>query len=169
MGDPEKQSATRSRMGAGAVITVCVVAAAVAAAVFVVVKNARKVSTGPVPVALQPAAADTGFAAFRAGLWHKVKALDKRCTGKEQLLQGKLTPVEDSLLKLSRAGIKSLFAGLARLDSVPEPGRKPAQDSLKAEYETVKANVNAFARLGKRGSDINEDSLDAEVRKLIGK
>jgi hypothetical protein len=169
MSNAEKQSVARHRTGTRYIVTLCVVAAAVAGAVFVVLKNARKVSTGPVPEALQPVRADTGFAAFRAGLWRKVKVLDRRCKGKEQLLQGKLTPVEDSLLSLSRAGIKSLFVGLARLDSVPGPGRKVAQDSLRAEYELVKSNVNAFARSGKVGPDISDDSLDAEVRRLVGK
>lgn len=169
MSDTEKQPARTRRTGAGTAATGLLVAAAVVVAVLVVIRNARKVSPGPVPNALQSPTTDTTFAGFRAGLWRKTKALEKRYIGREQLLQGKLTPPEDSLLQLSRAGTRRIFAGLARLDSVPVAGRKAAQESLKAEYEVVKSHVNAFARLGREGSMISEDSLDAEVRKLIGK
>lgn len=168
MSEERKTEPGRPRSRGGVIVSVCLVAAAVVVAALVVAKNARRVSTGPVPVALQAVPTDTGLTAFRVGLWRKTKALERRSEGKMKLLDGELSPAADSLLKLSRAGIAGLLAGLARLDSVPESGRKAAQDSLKAEYERVKADVNAFTRLRMAGSVPNEDSLDEEVRKLIG-
>jgi hypothetical protein len=151
----------------GFVVAISFVAAAAAVALFVVVRNVRKVAVGPVPEALRPLAADTGAAAFHSAMSRKLRNLDRRCSLKVQQLAGRMTPGQDSLLGLARSGLKDVWARLGRYDSIPAAVRRPVAESIRIEYEIVKRDVNAFTRSDMGVMIPSDDSLDREVQKLI--
>ena len=162
---PEVESPKRSP---AALVVVGVLAAlALAAALYVVVKRLRRVQTGPVPVALRTAPPDTGLVNFRAGLRGKAHTLKVRCRMTRQRLQNKLTPSQDSLGRECDSAIAGLLAHVTALDSMKREERKAAADGLRAEYESVKVKVNVFTRSGLGGNEVSDDSLNAELKKLI--
>jgi hypothetical protein len=148
------------------VIAIAVVAAAVGAALFVVVRNAKKVDLGNVPPALQPVAPDTAMRGFRNNMARKIKNLRARCKT-FRLKAGKLTPEQDSLSRLCDSGIASLRSELKSMDTCrTKLSRKLASDSLKVRYDMVHVNVRAFSKSGSE-QDIEPDSLDEELKKLL--
>jgi len=168
MDERQTPEVERPKRNPAALVVVGVLAAvALAAALYVVVKSLRRVETGPVPVALQTAPPDTGLVMFRASLRRKVRTLDIRCKTKRKQFKDGLTPRQDSLSGECDSAIALVFAHIAAFDSVKREDRKAAVDSLKAEYERAKAEVNVFSRSGLNAGEVSNDSLDLELKKLI--
>jgi hypothetical protein len=153
------------------VVTLVIGVVAVVGALYVVAKNLKRVSLIPASAdttgILKPMPPDTGLVGLRATFRGKAHTLAVRCRMTRRRLQDKLTPPQDSLSRECDSAIAALLAHVAALDSVKREDRKAAVDSLKAEYERAKAEVNVFSRSGLNTGEVSDDSLDAELKKLI--
>ena len=142
-------------------------AAALAIALFVVVRSLRNVKPEPLPPSLKTAPPDTALVAFRGSIRRKVRNLSVRCESKRKLLGSRMTPLQDSLSRESDSAITSVLGRISALDTVRRENRKMAADSIRAGYERAKLKVRIFTRSASRSDLIDEDSLDREIKKLI--
>jgi hypothetical protein len=159
--EPKRNPAALAVVGVLAVV-------ALAAALYVTVRSLRRVQTSPVPIALRTAPPDTGLVVFRASMRRKVRTLETRCKLKRKRLKNGLNPQQDSLSRECDSAIALILIHVTALDSVKREDRKMAAGSLRAEYARVKGKVNAFTRSGLGRGEVSDDSLDAELKKLIG-
>jgi hypothetical protein len=150
------------------IVLLVVMAAAAAAALYIVVKSLRNVDPGPLPESLKTAPPDTALVNFRASMARKTRALATRCRLTRKRWQGKLTPEQDSLGRDCDIAIEALRSHVEALKLVKREDRKSASDSLRAEYSRAKASVNKFTRSVLKVGDVPDDSLDAELKKLMG-
>ena len=148
-------------------VGIVLVAAALVVAGFLVVRSFRSVKPEPLPPSLKTAPPDTGLVVFRANIRLKVRNLAVRCEAKRKLLGNRMTPRMDSLSRGCDSAIVSVLGRIAALDTVSKANRKAAADSVRAEYNRAKLKVRVFTRSGRRSDLIDEDSLDAEIKKLI--
>jgi len=168
VGKPQAPEPGRSRASSALVaVGTVLAAAALAIALFVVVRSFRNVKPEPLPPSLKTAPPDTNLVALRAGIRRKVRNLAARCESRRRQLGNGMTPLEDSLGRECDSAIASVRDRIAALDTVRRENRKAAADSVRAEYERAKLKVRTFTRTGLRSDTIPEDSLDKEVRKLI--
>jgi len=168
---PEAERPRRSPVLTAAVLVVAV--AALAGALYVVARNLKKVSVVPASVDTlaipRPLPPDTAFVVFRAGMRRKVRTLEIRCRLARKQLKDGLTPQQDSLSRECDSALALILAHVAAFDSVKREGRKAAAADLKAEYARARAKVNVFARSGRHVGEVSDDSLDMELKKLIGR
>jgi hypothetical protein len=78
-----------------------------------------------------------------------------------------MTPEQDSLSRECDAALASVLARVAALDTVRRENRSAAADDVRAEYEQARLKVRVFTRSGPRPDEIDEDSLDKELRRFI--
>ncbi len=166
---PEVELPKRSPVTA--LVALVIGVAAVAGALYVVAKNVKKVSHIPASVdttgIVTPLPPDTGFVRVQANFRGKAHTLTVRCRMTRTRLQGRLTPSQDSLGRECDSVIVRFLAHVAAFDSVKREDRKAVADSLKAEYLRARAKVNVFTRSGLGAGEVSDDSLDAELKKLI--
>ena len=148
-------------------VGIVLVAAALIVAGFLVVRSFRSVKPEPLPPSLKTAPPDTGLVVFRANIRLKVRNLAVRCEAKRTQLGNRMTPRMDSLSRGCDSAIVSVLGRIAALDTVSKANRKAAADSVRADYNRAKLKVRVFTRSGRRSDLIDEDSLDAEIKKLI--
>jgi|WetSurMetagenome_2_1015567.scaffolds.fasta_scaffold141647_1 hypothetical protein len=148
-------------------VGVVIAAAALAVALFVVVRSSRNVRPEPLPASLKTAPPDTGLVAFRASIRRKVMNLSARCKSKRKDLGSRMTPTQDSLSRECDSATASVLARVAALDTVARASRKATEESVRAEYNRAKLKVRDFTHSGRRSDMIDEDSLDQEIKKLI--
>jgi hypothetical protein len=141
---------------------------ALAAALFVVAENLRKVKPEPLPPALKTAPPDTGLVAFRAGIRRKTRNLSARCDSKRRQLAGRMTPAQDSLNRRCDSAIAEVLRRVADLDTLGRANRRAGADSARAAYDRAKLAVRVFTRSGRRSDLVDDDSLDLEIRKFTG-
>jgi hypothetical protein len=160
--------AKRPRSGRVWVIAAAVVAAlTLVAALLVVARNLRKLRPEPLPPALATVPPDTNFVIFRAGIRRKTGTLAVRCRTKRRQLGEKMTPEQDSMSRECDSAIARVRVRISAMDTGARENRKAAADSVKAEYERAKLAVRIFTRSGLGGSELSDDSLDEELKKLI--
>jgi hypothetical protein len=166
---PEGERPKRSPVTA--VVALVIGVAAVAGALYVVAKNVKKVSLVPTSVdttaIIKPIQPDTGFVRVSANFRGKAHTLKVRCRMTRTRLKGKLTPSQDSLGRECDSAIALLLTHVAAFDSLKREDRRAAAGNLKAEYVRARAKVNVFTRSGLGAGDVSDDSLDAELKKLI--
>lgn len=150
------------------VVGLILVALALTAALYVVLKSLHRVETGPVPPALRAVPPDTGYVIFRASVRRKARVLSTRCRATRKRLQGKLTPEQDSLATECDSAIARVLARVAAFDSVERGARRQEADSIRRWYERAKLEVRAFTRSGSTKAELDDDSLDRELKKLLG-
>ncbi len=148
-------------------VGIVLVTAALVVAGFLVVGSFRSVKPEPLPPSLKTAPPDTGLVVFRANIRLKVRNLAVRCEAKRKQFGNRMTPRMDSLSRECDSAIASVLGRIAALDTVSKANRKAAADSVRAEYDRAKLKVRVFTRSGRRSDLIDEDSLDAEIKKLI--
>jgi hypothetical protein len=166
----EQQTPESGRPRTGRTLTsvgVVLAVAALAVALFVVVRSFRNVKPEPLPPSLKTAPPDTALVIFRASYRKKTLNLAARCRLTRERLQHNLTPSQDSLGRECDSAIAVLLADVTALDSVRRENRKAAADSFRAEYGRAKAKVNAFTRSSLGAGQVSEDSLNKELKKLI--
>jgi len=152
MDERQPPEVERPRRSPAVLVVVSVLAVlALAAALYVIVKSLRRVTPEPIPVALQTAPPDTALVIFRASMRRKVRTLDIRCRTKRKQLAGGLNPEQDSLSRECDSAIASIRTRVTALDSVRRENEK----------------VNAFTRSGLGAGEVSDDSLNAELKKLI--
>ena len=167
----EQQTPEVGRPRTGRILTsvgVVIAAAALVAAGFVVIRSFRNVKPEPLPSSLRTAPPDTGFVAFRAGMRRKALNLSARCESKRKQLGRGMTPSLDSLSRGCDSSIRLVIDRIAELGTATRENRGTVADSVRAEYERAKLKVRVFTRTGLGSDTIPEDSLDREVKKLIG-
>jgi hypothetical protein len=158
----------RPRQGRAWVVVVTVLAAAfLAVALLVVIKSLRSVEPATLPPALKMAPPDTALVNFRASIRRRVRTLSARCASKRKELGKGMAPEQDSLSQGCDSAIAAVLARVAALDTVKRENRQAAADSVKAEYERAKLKVRIFTRSRLQRDRIDEDSLDAELRRFI--
>ena len=162
---PEIGTTRRARVR---VIVIGVLAVAtLAVALIVVAWSLRRVEPATLPPALKTAPPDTALVVFRASMRRKVRTLSKRCASKRKEFGAAMTPEQDLMGRECDSAIAGALARIAALDTVKRADRKAAADSVKAEYERARLKVRVFTRSGQQGGEIDEDSLDEELRKFI--
>ncbi len=168
---PESQTPEPGRPGSNrgaAVLGVVLAALALAAALFVVARNLRKVKPEPLPPSLVKAPPDTGLVAFRASTRRKTRNLSARCESKRKQLAGRMTPAQDSQSRACDSAIVEVLSRVAALDTVSRANRRAGADSLRAAYDRAKLVVRVFTRSATQSDLIDDDSLDLEIRKFLG-
>jgi len=156
------------RRGRAPVTVITALAAVIlAVALFVVIRSLRSVEPVALPPALKTAPPDTSLVSFRASIRRRVRTLSTRCASKRKQLGEGMAPEQDSMSRECDSAIAAVLARVAALDTVKRENRKAAADSVKAEYERAKLKVRVFTRSGLRQDQIDEDSLDRELRKFI--
>lgn len=141
---------------------------AVVPGLFIVVRNARKVTTGPVPFSLTKVSPDTALKYSVRQIGSKVWRLERRLAHHREAV-GQLNADQAALGSAADAALAKTSALVAVADSCAEPGRKRAlRDSAKVLYLEAKESVKVFtASLGR--PELDADSLDEELKGILSK
>lgn len=159
----ESKRAGRSRL----IGLVVVVVLTIVPAAYVVVRNAGKISSGRVPVTLRPPPPDTLMKHLRFSVRSKLQRLESRF----ERIRGTIaapTLAQESLIAACTVSFAATHEALAALDTATaRESRERIADTLRVRFAGVKPLVAAFAAT--RGvADIDDDSLDIELKKVLG-
>jgi hypothetical protein len=135
---------------------------------FVIVTNARQVTTGPVPDAIVPRQRDTSYAGLHRLLAYKLGVLRRRYVPRRDSLSTR-TPLQETLIRSCDSSIAATQVLLAAMDTVRTGrGRKAAGAEVRHSYEAAREVVARFMATVRFSESLDEDSLDQEMKKLIG-
>jgi len=157
----------RSSRRRSVLLAVVVLVATVAPAIYVVVRNAARVSAGPVPSALRPVAADTTMRALRNSIGSKLRRLEARFDRARRALTAP-TQGQESLASLAATSLSATREALAALDTcTTRRSREVIADTVRSRYAAAKAAVRAYGASHGR-AELDGDSLDEELHKALG-
>lgn len=139
---------------------------AVVPGVFIVARNVRKVTTGPVPFSLTPVSPDSVLKYSIRRMGGKVWRLERRLA-RHRRVAGGLSASQAALGFAADTALMRTKALVAIADSCVEPTPKRVlRDSAKAAYDEAKGAVRAFtSSLGR--PELDADSLDDELKGIL--
>jgi len=140
--------------------------AGLVAAVVVVVRSAKDVRPGPVPVTLAPPRADTLGLKLRHNLKTRLATQGRRLAKYRPLAQ-RAGAEQESLAIECEILLAGLAQRAARFDSLPGfRARRNLYDSLMLGLEELRGRVRVLVRsVGSVTAE--DDSLDVELRRLL--
>jgi hypothetical protein len=151
---------------AGRYVAIAVVLAALVPAGYLVLRNAGKVGTGPVPGYLKPVAPDTGLRRFRFSYGIRLRRLEakyRRHTSGSDTLNAH----QDSLAAGCSSAIAHTRTVLGSMDSCrTDRSLKVLADSVRLWYDSSRSVVKAFIRALNK-PELDDDSLDAELKSVL--
>jgi hypothetical protein len=157
----------RSSPRQSVILAVAVLVITVVPAIYVVVRNATRISTGPVPNALKPVAADTTMRALKNSIGSKLRRLEARFDRARRALTAP-TQAQESLASLAAISLAATREALAALDTcTTRRTREVVADSVRTRYAAAKEAVRAYGASHGR-TELDSDSLDEELHKAIG-
>ena len=133
---------------------------------FVVVRNVRRVTTGPVPFSLKNVSPDTTLKYSVRQIGSKVWRLDRRLARHRRAV-GQLNANQAALGIAADTALARTSVLVVVADSCTESTRKRTlRDSAKFLYVEAKEAVRVFtASLGR--PELNADSLDEELKGIL--
>ncbi|MFO7651991.1 MAG: hypothetical protein R6X13_11705 [bacterium] len=144
---------------------------ALAAAGAVVVSNAGKIDRPRPDITLDKPSADAEWRGFRSSMTRRLASAQTRVSVVRRRLaaQGSTNPAAESLLVLSAAMLDSLGRGVGALDTVTRPDhRRAVRAEVRARYEVLRELIKRARSAAGYDEAIDEDSLDRELKDLIG-
>jgi hypothetical protein len=142
--------------------------AAIAVALVVVVRNARRVRPPKPQVLLGAVVGDTTLSRFPRTMRTRVRRLEERFARYRDTVPD-LTPTQDSLAEECSAGFAAVGEGLAGLDTLRGAQvRARAARAIRGRYNRLRDAVNDFTRSAREFiPEPDLDSLDVELRRLL--
>jgi hypothetical protein len=144
---------------------------ALAAAGAVVVSNAGKIARPRPDVTLEKPTADAEWRSFRSSMTRRLGSVQTRITVVRRRLaaQGSSNSAAESILALSTTMLDSLGRSVAALDTVTRSEhRRVARADVRARYEALRELIKRARSAAGYDETIDEDSLDRELKDLLG-
>lgn len=155
------QKRRRTLVGVAIAVTVAVVPG-----LLIVLRNAQKVTTGPVPFSLKQVPPDTTVKYSVKRMRPKVVRLERRLA-RHRRAAGTLSEAQATLGFAADTALARASVLIDAADACAEPGRKRTlRDSARVQYDAAKEAVRVFtSSLGR--PELDADSLDDELRVIL--
>ncbi len=137
---------------------------------FVIVSNTHRVTRVETNLTLGGPSPEEEWRGFRASMSRRIATLQRRIrAAREHWSAGDRRPEIDSLLTASEDLLDDLARATSGLDEVRHPDeRAAARRELKRKYDVLRDFVKRATVSFGAGDSFDEDSLDAQLRQLLG-
>lgn len=137
----------------------------------VVVSNVGKRVRPQTDITFDKPSAEQEWRGFRSSMTRRLSSADTRISVVRRRLtaQGSSNPAAESLLAQAAAMLDSLGRSVTALETVTRPEhRRAARAEVRARYEELRDLIKQARSAAGYDESIDEDSLDQELKVLIG-